>query len=244
MTNEYENTLRIIISNILGFDDDTDFGIPEDRKKSWLEKREVERKKYRGIIGENRLIFYSEFYDLKTIIFKHWEKFKPILKDKKRFEVFFEEVQKFRNTTAHGRTLYLYQENLLKGIIYDLKLQLVLYHDKNMNVDDYFLKILKASDSLGNNYEYGDFFSVKTDKILRVGDTLEFNIEAFDPKGRKITYVASAEGHRVESENPMLSLTISQQMIGKFTQIMLKAITKDSDYENSAYITFVYIVLP
>ena len=88
MTNEYENILRKIISIVLGINDDTDFGVTQDRIEKWKEKREIEYKKYDGIIIENRIIYYSDFYDLETIVSKKWEKLKPIFLDKKKFEDF------------------------------------------------------------------------------------------------------------------------------------------------------------
>ncbi len=79
MIQEYENVIRQIILSILGNDDSADFGITDDRLKKWEEKREIEKKKYGGVLTENRLIYYSDFYDLKTIIEKNWNLFKKIL---------------------------------------------------------------------------------------------------------------------------------------------------------------------
>jgi hypothetical protein len=250
MTNEYENILRKIISIVLGIDDDTDFGVTPDRIEKWKEKREIEYKKYAGIIIENRIIYYSDFYDLETIVAKKWEKLKPILLDKKKFEVFHKEVEKFRNTIAHGRELYSYQQKLLEGIVQDLKTTFILYHNKNMNADDYFIRVLKVTDSLGSIHDATDHFYRSTNKILRVGDKIEFYIEAYDPKGNEIKYSASidhtASTNRttIESTQPKIEITITKEMVGKFKSFTLTAKTDETEYENSDYAQLGYTILP
>lgn len=244
MIKEYENTLRTIISLTLGIDDDTEFGVTSDRIENWKEKREIERKKYKGILLEPRLIYYSDFYDLKNIISKKWELIKPILIDKKRFDVFFDEVHRFRDTEAHGRELLTYQKNILNGIVFDLKSQLATYHNKNMNADDYFIKLLKVSDSLGSTWEFGNNGHKFIDKILRVGDTIEFIIEAFDPKNREIEYELYAKGTKINSKEGVLQITITNEMIGKNSGIEITVQTNNTDYKNYQFCEFIYTILP
>lgn len=61
--------------NVLG-EDTNSYKVPQERKAKWQEKLEIEKKKYKGVLLEKRLIFFSDFYDLKTVIIKDWEKFK------------------------------------------------------------------------------------------------------------------------------------------------------------------------
>lgn len=244
MIHEYENTLRIIITLTLGSDDNTEFGVTADRIEKWKEKREVEKKKYKQILLEPRLIYYSDFYDLKNIVIKKWELLKPILIDKKRFEVFFDEVHKFRDTIAHGRELLSYQVNILNGIVHDLKSQLVNYYNKNMSADDYFIKLLKVSDSLGSTWEMGNSGYLFTNKILRVGDTVEFNIEAFDPKDREIEYELYSNRVCVISKEKILQITVTNEMIGENIGIDISVRTINSDYKNSQLCSFSYLILP
>lgn len=193
MIQQYENSLRSIISLILSDSDNAEFQVSPDRIEKWKEKREIEKKKYNGVLSEIRIIYYSDFYDLETIVLKQWEKFKDVFVDKKRFEVLFKEVENFRNTLSHGRELLPYQEEFLKGIVGDLKTKIVLFHNKNMNAADYFIKLLKISDSLGNIWERSrGLIGLNTGSILRVGDTIELLVDAYDPKGREITYTISS----------------------------------------------------
>src|SRR5659263_238113 len=121
MVNDYENTLRGLIVQIIGGDDTSSYKVTEERIVIWKAKREAESKKSNGVFYENRLLYYSDFYDLESIIIKNWELFLPILGNKKRFEVFFSEIERCRNTIAHGRNLISSQELLLSGITSDLK---------------------------------------------------------------------------------------------------------------------------
>ena len=244
MTYEYENTLRKIITLTLGSSDDTNYGVTSDRIEKWKEKREIETKKYIGVLAEKRLIYYSDFYDLKNIINKNWETLKPILNDKKRFEVFFQEVEKYRNTTAHGRELFLYQQDLLNGIIKDLQSSFVIYHNKNMDANDYFVRILKISDSIGTVQDITDANFVTSNKIIRVGDIIEFIVEAIDPKGGEIEYSISTEGLYLKTKEKKFSITVNKAMIGKFNSFRITAKTNESEYDNSGVISIHYTILP
>ncbi len=96
MIKEYENTLRTNIGLVLGYEDSTDYGLTPYRIEKWKERREAEKLKIEEIQIESRLIFYTDIYDLGTIGHRFWEKFKPVFHDKKRFEVFFKEVEDYK----------------------------------------------------------------------------------------------------------------------------------------------------
>ena len=111
----------------------------------------------------------------------------PILFDKKRFQVFFKEVTQFRKMINSGNELIKSQENLLSGIVMDLKNAITIYNNKENLVDDYFISIQKVSDNLGSSWTKSN--SQKQQKpILKVGDEYELLVEANDPKDRKIEY--------------------------------------------------------
>lgn len=247
MINEYENTLRRIIIAVLGHGDDTDYKIKIDRIDRWKEKREIEQKKYKGILSEKRIIYYSDFYDLEVIIKKNWEQFKTVLHDKNKFLAFFSVMDTYRNTIAHGRSLFSYQEKLAKGITEDLKVTLVKHHNKNMNIDDYFIKILKISDDLGNTWEAGSSFELGmyTDSILRVDDEIEINVEAFDPKGREIEYSLERRHNKIDINNTgVFRLKIDSEMIAQSCVFSITATTDESEYKNEKSLDVKYIVLP
>lgn len=245
MINEYENTLRTIILNILG-DDPTIYGVSNERIDKWRAKKDEEFKKRNGLLTETRLIYYSDFYDLKNIVAKNWEKhFKEVFLDKRRFEVLYEEMEVFRNNVAHGRPLLSHQESFLKAITEDLKLKIVQYHNKNMGAEDYFIKILKVTDSLGNTWEEPRLGLI-TQSTLRVGDTLELIVDAYDPKGGEIEYKIKCNkgGESYSSTDGKILLPITDSMIAKRASFSLTVSVPESKYENKAQIPCHYIILP
>ncbi len=241
---EYENILRTIIISILGTDDDAPLKITSDRIDKWKEKREVERNKFNGKLSENRLIYFSDFYDLENIISKNWELFKDIFIEKKKFHVYFNTMETFRNTYAHGRTLFNYQESLIDGILGETKTLLTKFHNKNMNKDDYFIKFLRISDNLGN-FSDGNSNMI-TEATLKVGDQLELKLEAFDPKGRKIKYSwkIPMKGKQESNFTGNFKIIVSKEMIASRSVFLLSAETEESDYANSIQITAHYCILP
>ncbi|WP_235299776.1 Swt1 family HEPN domain-containing protein [Portibacter marinus] len=239
---DYENSIRRIIIIALGFEDSVNYKISSARIEKWKEKREIEKKKYKGIMTETRLIYYSDFYDLKTIILKNWEKFKHVLNDKKRFEVFFSEIEKFRNSEAHGRTLTSNQIKLIEGITNDLKNLITLSHNRSKMIEDYFIEIIKVSDNLGNIC-YG---SLNDPIVLRVDDVYEIIVEANDPKDREIEYEIAIfnTNFKITQVQNRFTFKVTNEIVGKKRQLSIRVKTPASEYNNSANMTLSLIVLP
>jgi len=243
MTTEYENALRKIIIYLVGDNDDSPYQISNGRIEKWKEKRNEELKKYNDTLTERRLIYYSDFYDLESIITKNWTIFKPVFHDKKRFEVFFKEISKYRNTVAHGRNISGTQENLIKGITSDLKNLITIYYNKNEMKDDYFIRILKINDNLGNIWE-GDK-SPKMNPILRVGDEYEITIDAVDPKDRKIEYsIKEMNGFLITQSENRIKIKFENKSVGENIWFVVGAKTPESDYKNQALKNIILTILP
>ena len=220
MINEYENTLRRLIIQVIGGDDSSPYKITDDRRAKWIDKRETEAKRNNGVLFEDGLLYYSDFFDLKTIISNNWNQFLPILKDKKRFEIFFSEMENYRNTISHGRNLILGQEYLLKGILSDLKTLITVFHNKNEMKEDFFIEIIKVTDNLGNVWEPGLRGNTP---VLRVGDEYQLIVEANDPRSRKIEYELNSikSDFKVVSNSNRFSFTIEKKLIGPHTILLI-----------------------
>jgi hypothetical protein len=242
MINEYENTLRRLIIYIIGSDDNSDYKVSSERIEKWKEKRDIEVRKNKGLTFENRILYYSDFYDLKTIIDKNWSSFLPVLSNKKRFDVFFKELENYRNTISHGRNLTLSQSLLLEGILIDLKNTITIFHNKNEMKEDYFIRIIKINDNLGNIWES----SLKGKKpILRVGDQYEILIEANDPKNRDIEYkIFTLNKFSVTQKSNRFNIEINNNLVGANTTLYVQAFTPKSEYKNEAIIMINITVLP
>jgi hypothetical protein len=241
MINEYENLLRDIIIYHLGIDP-LNYKISPERIQIWDAKKEIESKRKIGLV-EDRMIYYSDFYDLKTIIVKNWDAFTPVFLNKKRFEIFFDEVERYRNSIAHGRPLLKSQLLILEGILQDQKNLRAIYHNKNEMKDDYFIRINKVSDNLGNSWTS----SIQVNKTpLRVGDTYELLIEAVDPKNREIEYEVSftSSGHRIVQNDNRFNIEITPNLIAQTTMLFISVRTPNAEYKNENAFQIVCTILP
>ena len=192
------------------------------------------------------MIYFSDFCDLKNIVHQNWEAFKEILLNKKIFEANFDQIESLRNSVSHGRNLWSFQNQLIAGITGKLKSTLVKYHNKNINADDYFIRILKISDSLGNQWGIGNLDNtlLVAKGILRVNDKIEIFIEAYDPKNRKITFEFRSRKLYMVQDKGKFEFTVTKEMIGRPTEFQIKVHTENSNYENKLQKDIFYTVIP
>ncbi len=245
MVKQYENTLRQLIIDILGDSDKSDYYISKEISDKWFAKRTNAKKQNDGFLFEKRIIFYADFEDLAQTIIQNWKEFLPVLVDKKRFEVFFNEVNQFRKTQNSGKNLIQSQENLLAGIVQDLKNAITIYNNKKNKVDDYFIRITKISDNLGSTWKIKNTENQEK-PILKVGDDYELLIEANDPKDRKIEYQLFhfAGKLRINQESNRFQFKIDESLVGQSSMLVIKAFTKDTDYKNESILKIYITVLP
>jgi hypothetical protein len=88
---DVENSLRDFISLQLSAKIGANWiekcGIPEERLIKWNERKTTEQKRQQAGSADTRLIYYSDFYDLKIILSKNWDSFSDALGDLKTFQV-------------------------------------------------------------------------------------------------------------------------------------------------------------
>lgn len=245
MIKQYENTLRKLIIDILGGTDESDYKIAENLFNKWLKKRATAKVKNDGFLFEKRIIFYADFEHLSLIVDENWQSFVPILGNKKRFQVFFNEVAELKKNIDSGKDLIQSQENLLSGIVMDLKNAITIYNNKNNLVDDYFIAITKISDNLGTSWSKSNAENQKK-PVLKVGDDYELLVEANDPKDRKIEYqIAHFTGKmRIKQDSNRFNFKIEKEFIGQNTMLIVKAFTADADYVNESIMKIYLTVLP
>lgn len=187
-----ENDLRDLIFSLLynrfGKDWISNCGVASDRIEKWQQKQIEDQK--RLTIADTRILYYSDFYDLKTIVKKNWDQsFKDVFENLKEFETLFSILEEYRNPEAHRRELLPYQKNLAIGISGKIRSQITSYYSKIETGESYYPRIEYAQDSFGNSYSLNlkdRFRSIQTKTILRPGNVVEFTIAAFDPMGGKI----------------------------------------------------------
>lgn len=197
-----ENALRDFITEVLSQQYGENWvqkcGVTDDRMKVWQQRKENEHYRHESCAVEERLIYYSDFYDLQTILAKNWQHFASAFGDLKTFRVLLSQLEKFRDPDAHRRELMLHQKHLALGICGEIRNKIIQYRSKQETEKDYYPRIESIRDSLGNVWmPYSNYgVSLFTGLRLRVGDAISFQVAAFDPLGEQLLYKVEV-GHRL-----------------------------------------------
>lgn len=249
-----ENSLRdfiaVVLREKLGESWVEECGVSPDRLDKWKERRGVEEKRQRFGVVEQRLIYYADFYDLRTILKKHWSGvFSEALGDWKTVDVWLSELEKLRDPDAHRRELLPHQKHLVYGIAGEIRTRLVRYRSKRETSEDYFPRIESARDSLGNLYTYGNPAVIGTGMCLRVGDTIDFVITATDPMGEPLQYAIFESTTTKWQSNNAIRLRITERHVQKRFDVILvvRSQRKYHAYRSDGFddrVVFSYEVLP
>jgi hypothetical protein len=248
-----ENSLRDFIAICLSrhFGDEwiSKCGVSPDRIEKRTERKNIEGKRQETGVVEERLIYYADFYDLKTILKKHWSlEFSKVFGELKTMEVWLTEMEKLRDPDAHRRELLPHQKHLILGISGEIRTRLVKYRSKMETTDDFFPRIESARDSLGTISTYGQLIS-HTQHKLRPGDIIDFVITASDPLGEELQYgMTVLHNYNIMwQDDNTFTLVIEKEYIGKSFAVHLW-IRSPRDYHAHGgyddYVSFRYDVLP
>jgi hypothetical protein len=246
---EVENSLRDFISYLMTLEKGEEWieksGASADRIIIWKERREVENKKQKFSTPEQRLIYYSDFFDLSTILDKNWNKnFEEALGERKTILLFLKILDDFRNPDAHRRELLPHQKHLILGISGEIRNRIILYRSKKETGEDFFPRIESIRDNLGNYYLL-DGKSINENLILRPGDFLSFVIAANDPLGEPLEYCCYGETDwQIENS---ITINIETKHIAKTRGFMLCIRSKRDYHAKDKYDDFgifTYTILP
>ena len=172
-----ENAIRDFIAQVLESELGADWiercGVTRERIKKWRERKASEDQCLATGALDERLLYYADFYDIQTILRKHWTHFAPALGDWKTFEVWWSELEKLRDSDAHRRQLLPHQRNLVLGIAGEIGASLVRYRSKAETSEDYYPRIESVHESLGHLWTPASGAKqVETGAKLRPGDSL------------------------------------------------------------------------
>ena len=257
---EVENSLRDFIARVLTKKHGADWigqcGVSEERIGRWKERRIAEAKRQQSGAVETRLLYYSDFYDLRTILHKHWSgEFSEALGKWKTIEVFLNELEKLRDPHAHQRELLPHQKHLILGLSGEIRNRLVKYRSKMETGEDYYPRLESIRDDLGNVWvppgydDYGQM--VVSEALLRPGDTVTWVVSATDPRGDPMSYRASllgGSGRDTEwQESNVLGFTMLEADVGRMRDVNIyirspRKYHAMGDYDDIR--TFRYEVLP
>lgn len=246
-----ENSLRDLISGVLatryavGWE--ANIGVTTERIERWEKRRENERSRMRGAPIEERLLYYSDFYDLWDIVKKHWDLLCPILGERKVIEVWLGELERLRDPNAHNRDLLPYQKNLVLGISGDIRARIVRYRSRMEHVDDYFPKIESARDSVGHSWTPVGSSSARP--TLRVGDSLDFVVTAADPQGGALEfgYYWHPSAEEAWFSSNCFALAVGPERIGKMKELHVRIRSSRRPMAKGScddFVMFHYDVLP
>jgi hypothetical protein len=229
-------------------------GVTPERIAKWRERKSEEQRRQEAGVVDERLLYYADFYDLKTILKKHWEAdFSDALGKWKRFEVLFEELARYRDPDAHRRELLPHQQSLVLGIAGDIRSRLVRWHSGRETVDDCFPRIESARDSLGNMWIPSMISSravnFDTETTLRPGDKIDFVVTASDPEDLPLEYQLKGVGENASEwqASGVFSLEVEEAHIGAALFIDLQIRSPRSYHAGPGYdhsVLFRYSVLP
>lgn len=234
---EGENALRDLITLVMQekYGDDwlKHSGLTHERLDRLPVARDTERKRRPLQTPEERLIYYAELPDLGTIIHKNWELFKPVLGDRKEFDVNFERLDDLRNPEAHNRDLWPYEIDLVFGISGTFRQALAGARSQSDNSDKYYPRFERVTDSLGHAVSYPQM-SLNTGKSVKAGDRINYQLSAWDPSGeqpefriwihgvrtRMVVDWTSADTVTVEFDEDLINrvIRVEIQMRGKRTR--------------------------
>lgn len=247
-----ENALRDFIEEILqehfGAEWVDKCGVTEEGIEKWTERQQVEAKKLTAGNVDPRLLYYAQFFDLKTILFKNWDLFKPCFGDKKTMEVYLDKMDDYRNPDAHRRKLLPSQEQLLCGISGEIRNAITNHRSKKGPDTEYFPRIEYVQDSFGNVWQES---GTCKDRVLRPGDEITFVVCAWDPMDEPLEYqLQIALGRTIISWNRSNTITwrVQRTDIGK-SQGLLVQIRSPRDYHGQTpdcddILRIAYTVLP
>lgn len=158
-------------------------------------KRSAEAAKRRGIIATDDLIAYTEFFELKSIVLGNWALFEPALSKRKYFETYMDRLEGLRNSVMHSRTLLPFEEQLVQGIVGEIRNLVTIYRSTQGPDMKYYPQITEIVDSHGLRLTPDR----ETGITLRPGQLVTFRCSASDPHGRELSWkltVPSRDHHR------------------------------------------------
>lgn len=214
-----ENSLRdlfhYILSKNIGKNWVASCGISPQRIEQW-ESRKAEDEKRFGHT-EPRLIYYSDFYDLKNILKKNWDKgLSDVFIKLKYYEVHLDILNEIRNPDAHRRELLPYQKYLVIGITGKIRTDITRYFSEMDTGESYYPRIESVQDSLGNTWSIGQNKTLNTLKVLRPREQVQFKVTGTDPKGEILNFGLHPMSvpHHVEwNETGDFELTIKEEHV-------------------------------
>lgn len=250
--NALERSLRGVIGDVLGDQWREARGVDISK----LEARRAEEQASRtGAAVEESQLAYTHIYELREIISKNWEKFKPVFDDKKRFEVYMDRIEDFRNAPMHGRELLSFERSLLDGMVGEFRNVTTIYRSQQGPDRKHYPVVESIVDSFGTEMTnlYGPDLGMNTGIRLQVGDTVEFTCRAWDAQDRRLHWyisphlpviepVSFANGTQATGSSVTLQWQVAEDCVGERTMVNI-VMCSDGKYHRMGSCDFIYPVI-
>ena len=231
------DVIRIAVPNwIADFD--------ADAVKKLEDKRAEEDTRRDGIAVSQDLLDYTEIHQLQQIINRHWDpEVRAVLDDKKRTDVYLGIIFDVRNSIGHSRPVFAAERLLLAGAAGQIRNQLARYRANADGPQRHYPSLDSARDSMGNTAPSNPYLTGGSynrpppppTPRLEVGDTVTFELEGTDPRGRELIWrahaIPSSTSAAVFASSPVIggatgdrvqiTWTVSEDEVGEDRQIVI-----------------------
>lgn len=241
--------------------------VSEPRIQKWQSRLDDEKNRAHGkgqIPNVNeRLLEYSELFELRDLVHKHWEEFAFALGNKSRTLALLDEIGSYRNDIAHSRPLQSFQAQLVGGVAGLIRNRVILALSSSDATGSHYPSFTLARDAFGQELTKAPsdepFVHIVSpiEPLLHPGDRVEFEFEAVDPQGRRMTIAPALDlkpdfvfpAVTFESgERGELVWTVEDRNVARNTFVYFRLFANDTPYHRSfksdQRVTFTYRVDP
>jgi SAV2148-like HEPN len=184
--NSLEASLRGLIQDVLGDKWMDNAGVSTEILE---QRRTEEAARRKGAAVEQNLLAYTHIYELRKIMEKNWEKFKPVFDERKRLDVYMDRIEDFRNAPMHSRQLLPFERDLLSGIVGEIRNVTTIFRSQQGPDRRYYPVVESIVDSLGTEMNLGsEVVGMHTGIRLQVGDRVTFSCRAWDAQDREVSW--------------------------------------------------------
>lgn len=243
--NALEAALRGLIHDVLGSNWQDKSGLDVEKLE---QRRTEEAARRKGSAIEQNLLAYTHIYEIRKIIEKNWEQFKPALVERKRFDVYMDRVEDFRNAPMHSRELLPFEKDLLAGVAGEIRNLATLFRSQQAPDRQHYPVVESIVDSFGNEMSVSQM-STSTGMRLKVGEKVQFACRAWDAQDRIIKWEITTRGRsafnsvtsRAEGSSVTLNWTVSTHDVAELASVEIE-MSSTGKYHRSRNVDFSHTI--
>lgn len=241
--NSLEAALRGLILDVLGNGWTDRSGVDAEKLE---QRRTEEAARRKGAAVEQNLLSYAHIYEIRKIIEKNWDLFKPALVEKKRFDVYMDRVEDFRNAPMHSRELLPFEKSLLSGMVGEIRNLATLYRSQQAPDRKYYPVVESIVDSFGHEMNLGNL-ATSTGIRLKVNDQVEFSCRAWDAQDRMLKWRLIVRSNYRETDTATgnsvsLKWIVSVDDVAEMSSVIIEMVS-DGKYHRDGRSDFGHVII-